>query len=167
MGSIRIKRKVKNLLHSNKNECGNICWSTWQQFNRLCGRFVWTQLDIPTRQCRKAHKSLFYFKKYPDLNPIEDLWGILSAKVFSRAKQYTTLKELKKQYWQNGRKLIWQHWKICRNQCLVDYNKSLYTRVTPFHISLWISYFLVQNIFKFYKYFLWRINSNLIFHSIK
>lgn len=31
----------------------------------------------------------------PDLNPIEDLWGILSAKVFSRSTQYTTLKELK------------------------------------------------------------------------
>lgn len=31
----------------------------------------------------------------PDLNPIEDLWGILSAKIFSKSKQYTTLKELK------------------------------------------------------------------------
>ncbi|KAI8122783.1 Transposable element Tc3 transposase [Lucilia cuprina] len=31
----------------------------------------------------------------PDLNPIDDLWGILSAKIFSKSKQYTTLKELK------------------------------------------------------------------------
>lgn len=31
----------------------------------------------------------------PDLNPIEDLWGILSRNVYSKSKQYSTLKELK------------------------------------------------------------------------
>lgn len=31
----------------------------------------------------------------PDLNPIQDLWGILSAKVFSKSKQNKMLKELK------------------------------------------------------------------------
>jgi len=31
----------------------------------------------------------------PDLNPIEDLWGILSAKVFGGGRQFETLKDLK------------------------------------------------------------------------
>lgn len=30
----------------------------------------------------------------PDLNPIKDLWGILSIKIFSKSKQYSTFKEL-------------------------------------------------------------------------
>ena len=34
----------------------------------------------------------------PDLNLIDDLWGMLSTKIFSNSKQYTTLKELKNQY---------------------------------------------------------------------
>jgi len=31
----------------------------------------------------------------PDLNPIEDFWGILSAKVFRGGRQFETLKDLK------------------------------------------------------------------------
>lgn len=31
----------------------------------------------------------------PYLNPIEDLWGILSARIFGASKQYDTLKQLK------------------------------------------------------------------------
>lgn len=33
--------------------------------------------------------------KSPDLNPIEDLWGILSAKVFRNGRQFESAKELK------------------------------------------------------------------------
>ncbi|XP_075167784.1 ATP-binding cassette sub-family G member 1-like [Haematobia irritans] len=50
------------------------------------------------------HKKLFKSRDIPlldwpalspDLNPIEDLWSILSAKVFAKSKQYTIPKELK------------------------------------------------------------------------
>lgn len=40
----------------------------------------------------------------PDLNPIEDLWGILSGKVYKNGRQFETAKELKiaiEQEWQN------------------------------------------------------------------
>jgi len=33
----------------------------------------------------------------PDLNPIEDLWGILTAKVFEGGRQFDSLKDLKKE----------------------------------------------------------------------
>jgi transposase len=32
----------------------------------------------------------------PDLNPIENLWGILSRKVYANGKQYHSINELKK-----------------------------------------------------------------------
>lgn len=42
--------------------------------------------------------------KSPDLNPIEDLWGILSARVFKNGRQFETAKQLKEvivQEWDN------------------------------------------------------------------
>ncbi|CAK9801712.1 Transposable element Tc3 transposase [Anthophora plagiata] len=40
--------------------------------------------------------------KSPDLNPIENLWGILARKVYTNGKQYSNTMELK-----NGIKEAW------------------------------------------------------------
>lgn len=39
-------------------------------------------------------KILPWPSRSPDLNPIENLWGILAKRVYSHGKQYSTLKEL-------------------------------------------------------------------------
>jgi len=41
----------------------------------------------------------------PDLNPIENLWGILSQRVYANGKQFSTLKELKEAIMREWEKL--------------------------------------------------------------
>ena len=40
----------------------------------------------------------------PDLSPIENLWDILTAKVYAHVKQYDTFKQVKSAIVQRGRK---------------------------------------------------------------
>ena len=50
----------------------------------------------------KIIKVLDWSTKFPDLNPIENLWGILSRRVYKNKRQFKereTLKSCIKQYW--------------------------------------------------------------------
>lgn len=62
----------------------------------------WTfQQDNASIHCAKVTQSFFTSRKMgwpalsPDLNPIENLWGILSAKVFKNGRQFETAVQLK------------------------------------------------------------------------
>lgn len=53
-----------------------------------------------------------WLSRSPDLNPIENLWGILSHAIYKNGKQYNNIKKLKKAIKYDGIKSRKQH---CRN----------------------------------------------------
>ena len=53
------------------------------------------QLQCSTKEWLERKKSLLPWpSKSPDLNPIENLWGIVSLRVYGHGKQYATKTEL-------------------------------------------------------------------------
>jgi len=56
--------------------------------------WIFQQDNAPIHTARKT--EVFLAAISPDLNPIEDLWGILSNKVYKNGRQFDTVNDLKK-----------------------------------------------------------------------
>ena len=68
-----------------------------------CGRLLFQQDNAPihildsTKAWFQANNIgvLKWPPKSPDMNPVENLWGILVRKIYENGKQYSTVEELK------------------------------------------------------------------------
>ena len=50
--------------------------------------------DVAQIQCRHCIKLLYWPSKYPDLNPISNLWSIISRRVCENGRQFDSVQAL-------------------------------------------------------------------------
>ena len=85
-----------------------------EDFFRITGNRAIFQQDNAPNSCVKAFKSVFFSDKNvvlmdwpavsPDLNPIENLWGIVARQVYGQDKQYDYRGPWLVQLWNPGPK---------------------------------------------------------------
>ena len=80
-------------------------------------------VSISTRAWLQAHelRSLDWPSRSPDLNPVENVWGILTRRVYAEGKQYSTVEEL--------RQAIVSHWSSLGAEEVKTLTKSMCNRI--------------------------------------
>ena len=91
--------------------------------------WLWRQDNAPIHKARATAawfevqriNVLEWPAKSPNLNPIENLWGIMTRRVYAGNKQYSTKDEL--------RRAILREWDAASNELLIKLTESMSKRV--------------------------------------